>query len=433
MKYDYKTALDYLYNLEKFGISLGLHKISALLNPFNNPQDKLKVIHIAGTNGKGSTAAILESILLYHGYKVGLYTSPHLVRFNERIRINQQEITDEDIVYYVNKFKPIADKINLKDPVTFFDFTTAVAYKYFYDKNVDFAIMETGLGGTLDSTNIVRKPYVAIITNISLEHEEFLGSTLTDIAREKGGIIKENIITVTGEVKEEPLHVLKKIALEKNSKFFILSESVKIEKKTPYFNYFSKNHSFQKLKINLSGDYQIYNASLSIFSLECAHFNLQEDLLKKALINVKWEGRYEKVKKSPLFIIDGAHNPAGAELLAKNIKKENYSKLILIISVMSDKNIDEIFKKLLPMAHTIIFTKAKLDRAADFNTLQSKAEKFGKPYKFCKNISEAIIEAEKNATNDDLILFTGSLYAAGEAKEFFGGEKTKFSVGNKYK
>ena len=433
MNSSYQKALDYLYKLEKFGISLGLHKISAILSNFDNPQDKIKVIHIAGSNGKGSTAAFLEAILMFHGYNVGLYTSPHLVRFNERIRINQNEISDEDIVKYVNELKPIAEKVNMNDPVTFFDFTTAIAYKYFYDKKVDFAIMETGLGGTLDSTNIVKKPLLSIITNISLEHEEFLGNSLTDIAKEKGGIIKEKCIAVTGEEKIEALNTLLEISKNKQSKLFILKEHVVFENRDDFFSYKSCYNVFDKLQTNLKGSYQVKNASLAIFALEVIKFQLKEELLKKAFLNVKWEGRYEKVKENPLFIIDGAHNPDGAKVLKENIEKEKYSKSILIISVMSDKNIDTIFKYILPLAHEVIFTRAKIERAANYSILKEKGKKYNKHFVFIDEISNAIQKAEELATKDDLILFTGSLYAVGEAKEFLGSIRSKFTVGNKYK
>jgi len=229
------------------------------------------------------------------------------------------------------------------------------------------------------------------------------------------------------------LKLIKKIAENKKSKMYVLKDFVKIEKTDKFFNYKSDMHYFKNLQLNLNGNYQIQNASLAIFSLECINFEIKEVLLKTALLKIKWEGRYEKIKTNPLFIIDGAHNPAGAEVLAKNIKNENYSKLVLIISVMSDKNIDDIFKNLLPLSDTVIFTKAKLDRAADFELLKIKGENFNNNFKYFESVSLAIKEAENIANKDDLILFTGSLYAVGEAKEFLGNINSKFTVGNKYK
>ncbi len=433
MSLNYNEAISYLYNLEKFGISLGLHKIEQILAHFNNPHDKLAIIHIAGTNGKGSTASIIESILIEHGFNVGLYTSPHLIKFNERIRINKEEISDEDIVKYVFKLKPITDKINQKDSVTFFDFTTALAYMYFYDKNVDYAVMEVGLGGALDSTNIVKKPIVSIITNISKEHEEFLGDSLEDIAKEKGGIIKENGILVTGETKKVPLKVFENITKEKNSQFYIVNNNVKITIMKNSFDYISGKYDFNDLHCNLLGKHQVRNAALAIYALEKAGFNLDYENVKKGLSKVKWEGRLEIAQKNPLFLIDGAHNPAGAEVLKENLKLFKYNKLFFIISVMADKDIDSIFSKLLPYADNIIFTKAAIERAADKNLLKEKAVKYCKNIIFIENIKKAIEKAFTIADKNDMIIFTGSLYAVGEAKEFFGNEKGKFSMGNNYK
>ena len=418
------NTLNYLYSLEKFGISLGLHKIARLLEPFDNPQDKIKVIHIAGTNGKGSTAAIIESILIEHGFKVGLYTSPHLVRFNERIRINKKEISDEDIIKYTEKLRPIEEKITLKDPVTFFDFTTAMAYLYFFDNQVDYAIMEVGLGGTLDSTNILKKPEIAIITNISKEHEQFLGDTISKIAKEKAGIIKENIKVVTGEEKIEALKVIKKISDEKKSKLFILDECCKIERFNGSFNYYGLKNNFKELKLNLFGEHQIKNASLAILSTEVIDsFNINYKKLKKALLNVKWEGRFEIVSKNPFFIIDGAHNPAGAKILADNLKKFNYEKLILIMSIMEDKDLEKIFSYLASLSDILVLTKAEIDRASNIDNLEKVAKKYCKKIFKFEKILDAVNFSLDKACKNDLICFTGSLYAVGDFKKLIGENK----------
>jgi len=416
---EYDKTLNYLYSLEKFGISLGLHKIERLLSPFDNPQDKLNVIHIAGTNGKGSTAAIIESILIEHGFKVGLYTSPHLIRFNERIRINREEIKDSEIVDYTEKLKPIAERIKLKDPVTFFDFTTAMAYLYFFDKKVDFAIMEVGLGGRLDSTNIVKKPKIAIITNISKEHEQYLGESLEEIAREKCGIIKDGIKVVTGERKEKPLKVIKEISKMHKAELFVFDEICKIANENNFFSYSGLKYNFANLTVNLLGFHQIRNAGLALLSLEVLdEFQLKEEKVKNALRSVKWEGRLEVIKKDPFFIIDGAHNPEGAKVLSENLKRFKFKRLILILSVMTDKNIEEIFKYLIPLADIVILTKAEIDRASDLDELErfAKIYKKGEIYKIEK-ISDAINFSLEIADRNDLICFTGSLYAIGDAKK----------------
>ena len=434
MSNNFNNAIDFLYNLEKFGISFGLHKISALLQPFDNPQNKLKVIHIAGSNGNGSTAAIIESIIMNHGFSTGLYTSPHLVKFNERIRINGKNISDDDIVSYVNKLKPYYDKINMHDPVTFFDFTTAIAYLFFFDKKVDFAIMETGLGGKLDSTNIIEKSLVSVITNITKEHEEYLGNDIVSIAEEKAGIIKKNGTVTTGESHKDVLSLFKKICNAKNAELHVLNDNVKINTYGKgFFNYISDIYKFYNLKCNLSGEHQVYNSALAIFSLEKSGFILKENIVANALKNVKWEGRLEQVMDNPLFLIDGAHNPAGAEVLRKSLREFKYNRLIFIMSVMKDKDIERFLHILTDIADTVIFTKAKIDRAADINYLKEIGTKINKNILIEKNIPTAIKKSVEISNEDDMICFTGSLYAVGEAKEFFGSEKGAFSVGNNYK
>jgi len=430
----YDNAVNYLYGLEKFGISFGLHKITALLKPFDNPQDKLKVIHIAGSNGKGSTAAIIESVLMSQGYSVGLYTSPHLVRFNERVRVNEEDISDEDIVNYVLRLKPYADKINLKDPVTFFDFTTALAYLYFSDKGVDFAIMETGLGGKLDSTNVIKKSVVSVITNISKEHEEFLGDNLTAIATEKAGIIKANGKVTTAEENSEVLSVFQRVANEKNASLNILQKNVEINNKNyNTFDYLSDINKFFDLRCNLLGYHQIINASLAIFSLEKIGIEINEKKLREALVKVKWEGRLEKISDNPLFFIDGAHNPSGAKVLKKTLKRIKHNKLIFVMSVMKDKDIDGFLYSLMDIADIVIFTQAKIERAADLELLRNKGEKYKKDIIVCGDIPLAIKKSVEISEEDDMICFTGSLYAVGEAKEYFGVAKGLFSLGNNYK
>jgi len=434
MSSTYESAITFLYSLEKFGISFGLHKISALLEPFDNPQDKLKVIHIAGSNGKGSTGAVIESLLKHHGFRAGLYTSPHLVKFNERIRINGEYISDNDIVEYVNKLKPFYYEINVKDPVTFFDFTTALAYLYFFDKKVDFAIMETGLGGRLDSTNVIKKSFVSVITNISKEHEEFLGSCLTDIAEEKAGIIKENGILVTGETDYSVLNVFNKRCSEKGSELKILKNDVNIQKiSREYFNYISKKNEFKNLKCSLIGEHQIINSSLAIFALESAGIELDQKKVGQALLNVKWEGRLEKVMANPDFFIDGAHNPAGAKVLREALFNLKKRKLILIMSVMKDKDIYSILNYLAGISDVIIFTCAKIERAASAEYLEEIGKGFNKEILISEDIPSAIKKSVEISEENDIICFSGSLYAVGEAKEFFGTEKGIFSMGNNYK
>ncbi len=434
MTNQYNSVIDYLFSLEKFGVSFGLHKIEAILKEFDSPQDKLKVIHVAGTNGKGSVCATIESILIEHGYQTALYTSPHLIKFNERIRINREDISDNDIIKYVTKIRPIADIVNASSTVTFFDFTTALAYLYFYEKGVDYAIMETGLGGRLDSTNIVKSPLVSVITNVTKEHEEYLGKDIKSIAYEKAGIIKVNSIAVTSATDSDVISLLSDVATEQNSKLFILDKGTSINVKGQQFDYISPKYNFKNLQSSLAGFHQITNSSLAVFALEKCGIVLDEIKTVRGLKNIKWEGRLEKVLNTPLFIIDGAHNPDGAAVLRSNLTLFNYNKLILIVAVMQDKDLDAIFKEIIPPADTIIFTKANIDRSADMALLKEKSLGYNKETFFLPNISDAIQKGIEIAGDKDMVLFTGSLYAVGEAKRYFGKlSESAFTMGNNYK
>ncbi len=386
---NYKESVDYVYSREKFGMILGLDRIEELLQKLDNPQNKIKTIHVAGSNGKGSVCSLLTSTLKKNGIKVGTFNSPHLIDFKERIRINDEKISDE-------RFAEITTKIKANESKqTFFETITAIAFQYFYEENVDVAIMEVGLGGRLDATNVIT-PELSIITNISLEHTKRLGTTIEEIAFEKSGIIKENIPTVTGADKFA-LPTIKRIAKGRNSKLIIAKP--------------------KKRKTSLNGKYQEKNIGIVLKALkELKSFNLDKKLIAEGLLEAYWPGRMEFIESN--FLVDSAHNPAGAEELSKEIKRLKPKKVIMILGIMADKDIKKMAGFLEPVASEIILTQASIERAATVDELKKIIN--SNKCKAMPDIKDALEYAKLNVTEKDLIVLTGSIYTISEAYEIMG-------------
>ena len=391
---DYKQVIKYLYSLErKKGSKLGLRNIKKLLKKIGNPEKSLKCIHVAGTNGKGSVCAMVSSVLQKAGYKVGMYTSPHLEDFKDRFLINNKKILKKDIVMYFLKVRRFIDE------QTFFEVITAMAFLYFKEKKVDFLVLEVGLGGRLDATNVVN-PLLSAVTNVDIEHTDFLGKTIEKIAYEKAGIIKRNVPVVTG-TKNKPLLIIKKISKQKNSQLFV-------------------NKRCKNLKLNLNGNFQLENASIAVKVIDVLNqyyqLKISKKNIKNGLNNIKWPGRFEFIKKN--ILVDCAHNPAALNALAMellNLKKEKkYKKLILVIGILSDKDIKKMMEIIEPFSDKIIITKAENPRAEE----PSKIKKFVKnrnKVEIIKNIKNAVKYAEQIAAKKDLILVTGSCFVVGKA------------------
>lgn len=331
------TILEELYSLQRLGIKVGLEHTVQLLDQIGKPHKKLRLIHVAGTNGKGSTCSILTKILIDHGFKVGLYTSPHLKKFNERIQINNCQISDEYIANFFNKNRATINEIK----ATFFETTTAMAFNYFKDQVVDYAVIETGLGGRLDSTNVII-PKVCGITSISLDHTEILGDTVEKIAVEKAGIIKEGVPTFTFEQKPSVLEILRKEANKKNSNLDITEESeidvIKSGEDGTFFNY-----SGLEFELHLIGDHQVKNCVLAInISKKLLGSSFDISKVKKSVKTIKWPGRLEKIKNKNMYY-DVAHNVEGISAMIKTISNSNaYKKVVGLFSLKSDKNIKPI-------------------------------------------------------------------------------------------
>lgn len=408
-----------MFGLRRFGIKLGLDTIQAVLSGLNNPQNKFSSIHIAGTNGKGSIASALSSIFKTAGYRVGLYTSPHLVRFNERIRINGVPISDKDVLTAYEAVKSLYT--GEREP-TFFEYTTAMAFHEFARAKVDWAMIETGMGGRLDATNVLM-PRLSIISNISLEHRQYLGNTIAEISAEKGGIIKEGIPVVTGVSQKEAFDVIRQIAQRKRSPLFRLGEHFRIRKNksSETFTYLGINSIWENMKAGLQGKHQIENAALSLAACEVLNQSstaLGIDHIKEGLLKTDWPGRMEVISKSPYVILDGAHNLMAARKLAKfiseNLAKE---KTTLLIGILDDKPYKGMLKSLLPLCKRLILTKPNINRALEPEILCKFAKNFVEDVKIIPNVKDAFFYAMESVSPDDAICIAGSLYVVGEVKQ----------------
>jgi dihydrofolate synthase/folylpolyglutamate synthase len=410
------SSIDYLNSLKKFGIRFGLERIKKLLNLLNNPQNSLNIIHVAGTNGKGSVSAIIASILWNAGYKTGLYTSPHLQILNERIIINGKMIPDNRLYEVIETIRDI----NKGSEITYFELLTAIAFKYFYDEGVDIAIVETGMGGRLDATNVVPS-IISIITDISIDHKYYLGNNIKDITREKAEIIKGGF-TITSVNKKGALSIIESKCKEVNSKLVLLGRDSKVKRLGPQlFNYYGLYEDYKDLKINLIGDHQIKNAGLSITAIEILKskgFNINCKAIYDGLGNINWPGRLEIVLDSPKIIIDGAHNPHGIKVLRKAIEKYFPCKnLYLILGIMKDKDIKRMISNILPIATEVILSRLNIDRSFDPIIIKDMIR--GYRFKLSDNLKEALDYTLSKANRDDLICVTGSLYTAGEVRDIF--------------
>jgi dihydrofolate synthase/folylpolyglutamate synthase len=400
-----------------------------------NPHERFRSIHVAGTNGKGSIAAILSSVLVREWYKVGLYTSPHLVRFNERIQINGCPVSDDAVAAAAEAVQFVYTQGG--QPPTFFECATAMALYHFASENVDWAILETGMGGRLDATNVVC-PEVSIISTISMDHQPYLGNTLAKIAAEKGGIIKEGVPVVTAVKSKKAFDVIQKIASAKNAPLYRLGGDLRIRRdRKGGFSYFGIHWKWKKLKVALCGEHQITNAAIALSALELLMrkgIGISEQSIYQGLAEVKWPGRLEIVSEQPLVILDGAHNPAGVKSLKQYLKnKLNGRRLTLVVGIMADKSWRVMLHALIPIADRLIITRPQNDRAVDTETLTAFIRPFRKEFHVLPRVDEAMATAIKHASHKDAVCLAGSLYAVGEAKAYLENIQEGVSPGEIFK
>ncbi len=420
--------LSALYRLRRFGIKLGLASISRLMRGLGNPQDRFSSIHIAGTNGKGSIAAFLSSVLAHGGYKVGLYTSPHLVRFNERIQINGRPISDKDVA----RVAEVVQRIYTQgEPPTFFECATAMAFYHFASEKVDWAVLETGMGGRYDATNVVH-PEVSIISNISLEHQEYLGNTLAKIAREKAGIIKKNAGIVTGTRQKSALKVIEQVATEKEVPLYRLGKEIRIRKnKEGSFTYLGIGRRWPQVKIGMIGDHQVINAALALGALELLQkkgLYLTDEAVYEGLAATRWPGRLEVFSRKPFILLDGAHNPSAVRTLKKFLENSFSSRrLTMVVGVLEDKAWKPMLRDLAGVAHRIILTRPQYERAADPHKLASFLRPLKQDLVVIPKLSDAISFALEETSKADAVCITGSLYTVGDARAYLDSEGFHFS------
>lgn len=370
-----------------------------LINHLGNPHLDLKYIHVAGTNGKGSTSHMLASILQEAGYKVGLYTSPHLKDFRERIKINGTEITEDFVCDFINSNRAFFEA----NEISFFEMSVGLAFAYFAKEKVDIAIIEVGMGGRLDATNIIT-PLVSIITNIGLDHTQFLGNTLEAIAYEKAGIIKAEIPVVIGEYTAETKNVFLTKAKENNSEIYFAADLIN-----------------EELPSDLIGDYQIHNKktvlqTITVLNTE-TNFSINQNNIESGLINVVKNtgllGRWQQLNDSPKTICDTAHNKNGLEIVLNQIQKENFNQLHIVLGVVNDKDLDEILP-LFPKNAIYYFCKPNIPRGLEASILKEKATQHGLTGEIFHSVSEAYNSSQKSATTNDFIYVGGSTFVVAE-------------------
>ncbi len=419
-------TLDYLYGLQALGIKPGLARIELLLSLLGNPEKKYPTVIVAGTNGKGSTSAMIASVLQEAGFKVGHYSSPHLIRFNERIRVSGVEITNREISTLTRRMRTIAEKIRIKkDRPSFFEFTTAMAFEHFKKKKVDIAVLEVGMGGRFDATNVTT-PLVSVITSIGLDHCEYLGDTIEEVAGEKAGVIRAGGVFVTTASDKAALRVIRKVAKATSSTGHYLGKDFSLQKGSSpgSISYKSESLSLSRLSLGLKAAYQGENAGAAIKTIELlreAGFKISRSALRGGLKNVLWPGRFDIRRtriKGVRLVFDSAHNKAGAQALRASLKEiTSYKKISFVIGMMADKDIDAILSVLLPGAGAVTVTQPATERSAGLDLLAAQAKRLGSEVVEVAQVGEAVAAALHGASPGSLVCVTGSIFTVGEALE----------------
>ncbi len=416
----YADVLQFIESTEKFGMKPGLDAIQRLLSKLGNPQDQLKVIHIAGTNGKGSTASFIKSMLIHGGYQVGFYTSPSLYAFEERIQINDTYIDQEAFIYVAGRVKEAVDQLVDEgfDSNTEFEIFTAMALLYFEMQQVDFVILEVGLGGRLDATNVVDKPLVTIITPIALDHVNILGDTLEKVAYEKGGIIKDKVPVIIHPQEIEAYKVLESIAHDHDA--VLIGAPVDLaEVKSVSLEGTSFALGARHFKLSMIGAHQVRNAVVAMTAVETLRreygVSITEEAIETGLEKAHWPCRLEVIPSSPKIILDGAHNPHGAEALRRALGQvvESGQQVRVLIGMLADKDVDEVLEIMSPYLKDVTVTEPDNARKMDAETLAQKLRSRAQSISIVKDVKKAYRSILERSNSGDLILMFGSFYLVG--------------------
>ena len=412
-----EEAVEYIHSITWLGSKPGLERTLELLSIMGNPQDSLKFVHIAGTNGKGSTAAMTASVLQKAGYKVGLFTSPCIYKFNERIQVNGNHISDQDLADVTNFVRPLA--ASMADHPTEFELVSCIGFEYFKRQNCDIVVLEVGMGGALDSTNVIKVPEVAVITNIGLDHTDFLGNTLEEIAETKAGIIKEGGDAVLYPGEEAVESVIERLCAERNvrlkkadfGRIELLSHSLKGQR----FTYNGNTYD-----LPLLGVHQLHNAAMVLTILETLQekgYAISQEHIYEGIKNVSWPGRFDIAREDPLFIIDGGHNPQCIEALAKNIKDYlTDRKVIALTGVLADKDYARMYQPVMPFIEEFVCITPPTPRKLDATLLAQYLMETGAKATPCETIADGVKTALEKAGKEGVVLCFGSLYSIGDIR-----------------
>jgi dihydrofolate synthase/folylpolyglutamate synthase len=431
---EYREAVDWLFQVRRFGPERTLEPINRLAGLLGDPQRSFKAIHVTGTNGKGSTSAMIASILRAAGYRVGLYTSPHLERFTERIVVDGEEIPEEAVVRLTKLIRPLVADLDAEPErihPLFFDIVTAMAFKYFEERGVDFAVLEVGMGGRLDATNIV-KPIVSVITNISLEHTQVLGDTLLKIAYEKAGIIKPNSVLVTATQDDSVFALFEETCRKLGTEIHRVSGDIRFKRlgedlDGQSFTVDGLRGSYE-LYTPLLGGYQLYNAATAIGAVECLsrnNINIPGSAIKEGLASVKWPGRLEVMQRSPLVVLDSAKDTEATRALAEAVMELPHRRIITVVSISSDKNIPGMITNLARVTDEFVVTShSVMGRAAEREALGREIGKHRRPWESIEKVSDALNRAIAKSEEGDMVLVAGSVFIVGEARRRWKGTST---------
>jgi dihydrofolate synthase/folylpolyglutamate synthase len=428
---NYCDALDFLGSLQFLGSKLGLERVKLLLEAMGNPQNKIKIVHVAGSKGKGSTSMFIDNILQSAGYKVGLFTSPHLQSIRERIRLNGEMISTGEFADMIREVSAVDAKLKHGElgPATFFEVMTVCAFLYFERAKVDIAVFEVGMGGRLDATNVCDNPEVCVITPISYEHTQILGKTLDLIAREKAGIIKQGVPVVSARQRKNAEDAIREVAQSRNAPITFQSRDFNyIDQGSIYSGQlmdFEENGSqIKHMIVPLLGEHQLQNASLACKTcliLRGKGFEISDDAIRNGLANTFWPGRMEFVMQSPLIVIDGAHNGASAEALVRALRKHcSCQKFTFVIGMLRDKDTTRFIRSVGPVSDMVYATSPDSPRSLDPNIL---AHRFRKAYfesKVVENPTDALLEAIGNTPTDGCVVIAGSLYLVAQMRTALG-------------